>query len=175
MIIRKQNWQRLTFAFATLAIAGCSPALDVNRTTKPLLGPPVTDNSTPYSVCLDHLAQKPGRNRPTLTIGDIRDKTGKYAYDQVGDSTELTQGASEMVISAFYKTRQVNLAERLDPRIALAEQQLVAQDLIAAPLGPPNVAPAHFLVLGALTELNYHIQSGGERLFVSGIGGSRRA
>lgn len=80
-----------------------------------------------------------------------------------------------MVISAFFKTRQVNLAERLDPRIALAEQQLIQQELIKSPAGVVNIAPSHFLVLGALTELNYNIHSGGERLFIAGIGASRRA
>lgn len=36
------------------------------------------------------------------------------------------------------------------------------------------VLPSHFVVLGALTELNYNISSGGTRLFVSGIGAGLR-
>lgn len=162
-------------ALAAVSLGACSPNIDPADQTKPLLGPPVTDNATPYSVCLDGLAQNPGQNRPTIAVGNIVDKTGKRAYDSINDSTEVTQGASEMVISAFFKTRQVNLAERLDPRIALSEQQLVQTDLIKRPIGEANVAPAHFVVLGAVTELNYNIHSGGERLFIGGIGGSRRA
>ncbi|SFQ69753.1 curli production assembly/transport component CsgG/holdfast attachment protein HfaB [Roseivivax halotolerans] len=80
-----------------------------------------------------------------------------------------------MVISALFKTRQVNLAERLDPRIALSEEQLVQSKLIKRPAGDVNIAPAHFVVLGAVTELNYNIHSGGERLFMAGIGASKRA
>jgi holdfast attachment protein HfaB len=161
-------------ALTVLTVGACAPLID-SSLAKPLLGPPVTDNVTPYSVCLAELAKHPGLNRPTVAVGNITDKTGKRAYDSVNDSTEVTQGASEMVISAFYKTRQVNLTERLDPRIALAEQQLVQTALIREPIGKANVAPAHFLVLGAVTELNYNIHSGGERLFVYGVGASRRA
>ncbi len=168
--------RRLAIAALTaLSLGACSPSIDAGSQTKPLLGPPVTDNATPYSVCLEELAKNPGLNRPNIAVGNIADKTGKRAYDSMNDSTEVTQGTSEMVISAFYKTRQVNLTERLDPRIALAEQQLVQTKLIKRPIGEANVAPAHFVVLGAVTELNYNIHSGGERLFIAGLGASRRA
>lgn len=159
----------------TLAMGACSPSIDEGSQVRPIIGPPVSDNATPYSVCLNKLGENPSLNRPTIAVGNIADKTGRRAYDLANDSTEVTQGVSEMVISAFFKTRQVNLAERLDPRIALTEQQLVQTALIQRPVGPANVAPAHFLVLGAVTELNYNIHSGGERLFIAGIGGSRRA
>lgn len=162
-------------ALLALTLGACSPGINTKSQTTPLLGPPVTDNATPYTVCLNDLGKNPGLNRPTVAIGNITDKTGKRSYDLINDSMEVTQGVSEMVISAFYKTRQVNLAERLDPRIALAEQQLVQTDLIKQPIGAVNIAPAHFVVLGAVTELNYNIHSGGERLFVAGVGGSRRA
>lgn len=162
-------------AIAALSFGACSPSIDAKSQTNPIVGPPVTNNSTPYTICLTELAKNPGLNRPTFAVGNITDKTGKRAYDAANDSTEVSQGTSEMVISAFYKTRQVNLAERLDPRIALSEQQLVQTNMIKRPIGEPDVAPAHFLVLGAVTELNYNIHSGGERLFVAGVGASRRA
>ncbi len=170
------NWRRGAAAsiICTLLLGACNQAIEPARPVQPLVGPPVTDNVTPYSACLVALAANPKPNRPTFAVGQISDKTGKKAYDLINDSTELSQGVSEMVISALFRTRQVNLAERLDPRVALAEQQLIQQDLIKQPTRPVNVAPAHFLVLGALTELNYNIQSGGERLYVAGVGGSRR-
>lgn len=171
-----QKWRKRAAAslISTLMLAACTQAVEPERQIAPLVGPPVTDNVTPYTVCLATLAAKPKPHRPTVAVGHIADKTRKMAYDLINDSTELSQGVSEMVISALFRTRQVNLAERLDPRVALAEQQLVDQKLIKRPARPVNVAPAHFLVLGALTELNYNIQSGGERLYVAGIGGSRR-
>lgn len=171
---RRSAWLAAALVGGT-ALGACSPATNSTQQASPLQGPPVTDNHTPYTVCLAALAANPAQNRPTVAVGLIADKTGKRAYDSLNDSTELTQGASEMMISAFFKTKQVNLAERLDPRVALAEQQLIEQKLIKKPARVVDVAPAHFLVLGALTELNYNIQSGGERLFIAGIGGSRRA
>lgn len=173
--IRIPSRQIAITALVAMSLGACSPSINANSQTKPLLGPPVNDNVTPYTVCLEELAKTPGKNRPTIAVGNILDKTGKRAYDLINDSTEVTQGTSEMVISAFYKTRQVNLAERLDPRIALSEQQLVQTDLIKQPIGDANVAPAHFVILGAVTELNYNIHSGGERLFVAGVGAGRRA
>lgn len=161
--------------FGAGALSGCSPAVGPQSHAKPLVGPPVTDNVTPYTTCLTALAQYRSQNRPTVAVGQILDKTGQRSFDALNDSTELTQGVSEMVISALYRTRQVNLAERLDPRIPLAEQQMISQGLVSGPSAEGRVAPARFLVLGALTELNYNIQSGGERLFVAGIGGGNRA
>lgn len=171
---RRSIWLAAALVGGT-TLGACSPATNSTQQASPLQGPPVTDNHTPYTVCLTALAANPAQNRPTVAVGLIADKTGKRAYDSLNDSTELTQGASEMMISAFFKTKQVNLAERLDPRVALAEQQLIEQKLIKKPARVVDVAPAHFLVLGALTELNYNIQSGGERFFIAGIGGSRRA
>ncbi|MBD3677388.1 MAG: curli production assembly/transport component CsgG [Rhodobacteraceae bacterium] len=139
-----------------------------------MVGPPVTNNMTPYSACLSQLSQLQTQRKPTFAVGQISDKTGRLAYDQVNNSAELTQGVSEMMISAFFRTGQVRLTERLDPRIALTEQQLVKQDLITRSGVHATVAPANFVVLGALTELNYNIMSGGARLYVAGIGGSRR-
>ncbi|MBO9432324.1 CsgG/HfaB family protein [Sulfitobacter sp. R18_1] len=179
MKLKPSTYRRSAWLVAALvggaALGACSPVTNSTQQTSPLQGPPVTDNHTPYTVCLAALAANPAPNRPTVAVGLIADKTGKRAYDSLNDSTELTQGASEMLISAFFKTKQVNLAERLDPRVALAEQQLIEQKLIKRPARIVDVAPAHFLVLGALTELNYNIQSGGERLYIAGIGGSRRA
>ncbi|CEP36363.1 Curli production assembly/transport component CsgG [Halomonas sp. R57-5] len=79
-----------------------------------------------------------------------------------------------MLISAFYKTGKVNLTERLDVRVPLAEQQLFEQNALAFAPKPIAVMPANFVILGALTELNYNISTGGARLFVSGIGAGIR-
>lgn len=172
LITRSLSWA--TAIVGATLISACSPSISPHANIKPLLGPPVTDNQTPYSVCLTELAKQVRDNRPTVTVGQIIDKTGQRSFDSINDSSELTQGVSEMVISALFKTRQVKLAERLDPRVALAERQLVAQGIMPVH-GAQPIVPVRFIILGALTELNYNIQSGGERLIVAGIGGSRRA
>ncbi|RUR33319.1 curli production assembly/transport component CsgG [Vreelandella andesensis] len=156
-------------------ISGCASIEPNVNTVQPLIGPPVTSNHTPYSQCLADLRDSyEANNLPVIAVGQISDKTGQKTYSTVTESSALTQGVSEMLISAFYKTGKVNLTERLDVRIPLAEQQLFEQNALAYAPKPIAVMPANFVILGALTELNYNISTGGARLFVSGIGGGIR-
>lgn len=174
--VRKALGLLLVASLATTALAGCATTSrgSAAQVVKPVVGSPVGTNDTPYTICLAELGRTPASRKPTITIGEVSDKTGQKAYDGQSDSTALTQGVSEMLISAFYKTRQVGLTERLDVRVPMAEQQLIERGAITAHTAPMAVAPANFVVLGALTELNYNIMSGGARLFIAGIGGQRR-
>ena len=163
-----------TIAFAFLLLGGCA-ASDVypEGGVTPTLGLPVTNNDTPYSQCLKKLALLKGANMPVFAIGEIADKTGQV--DRSNNAAVVTQGITEMMISAFYKTRSVALVERFDLRIPLAEARMVQQKLAVKPL--QTAAPiraSNFVVMGALTELNYNIVSEGARLAVSGIGGGAR-
>lgn len=156
-------------------LAGCqSGTYHSNAYVEPLTGSPVHTNNTPYTACLTQMASAKTEKKPSLTVGHISDKTGQKDYAKYTDSSELTQGVSEMMISAFFKTRQVTLTERLDIRMPLAEQQLVQSKAISRPVAQLNVIPSNFVVLGALTELNYNISSGGARLFIAGSGGGIR-
>ncbi len=157
-------------------LAGCTTAgsIPARQHISPLVGPPVTDNNTPYSRCLAGLASVPGDNLPVIAVGDIRDKTGQRVATNYSGSTVLSQGVSEMLISALYKTRKVSIAERLDIGVTALEQKIGQMGMLAR--GPVDVkAPAtNFVILGALTELNYNIVSDGARLFVAGIGGGSK-
>lgn len=137
-------------------------------------GSPVTTNHTPYSQCLSALGHQPGDRLPVLSVGQIVDRTGQASYSTITESRVLTQGVSEMLISALYKTRKVRLAERLDIRIPLAERQLHEAGAMQVAPAPLQVQPVNFVVLGALTELNYNILSQGTRLFVRLAGGGVR-
>ena len=160
--------------FSLLSLGGCT-ASDIYPTggVKPTLGLPVTNNDTPYSQCLKKLSLLKGRNMPVFAIGEIADKTGQV--DRSNNAAVVTQGITEMMISAFYKTQRVALVERFDLRIPLAEARMVQQKLAIKPA--QTAAPiraSNFVVMGALTELNYNIVSEGARLAVSGIGGGAR-
>ncbi len=110
---------------------------------------------------------------PVFSVGEIADKTGQVDADN--NSHALSQGASEMVISALYKTRKVHQVERLDLRIPLAEVKLAEQNKLSRTEAQYGRLPASdFIIVGALTELNYNIVSGGGQLFVKGIGGGAR-
>jgi curli production assembly/transport component CsgG/holdfast attachment protein HfaB len=133
----------------------------------------VTNNDTPYSQCLMELRNIKTNNLPVFAVGEIADKTGQINYDDNGNA--LTQGASEMVISALAKTGKANLVERLDLRIPLAEVKLAEQKKLSRSIDAYDRLPASdFIVVGAITELNYNIVSGGAQLFVKGIGGGAR-
>jgi curli production assembly/transport component CsgG/holdfast attachment protein HfaB len=162
-----------------LTLTGCAqtaPMMGGTETgVEPLFSFPVTGNRTPYSSCLDSLAHLKGYDRlPTISVGEVSDKTGTFEKD--GLSRELTQGTTEMLISALYKTHKVNLQERWDIRVPLAEMKLASQNMLQGRnYGDYKIKASDFVVVGALTELNYNIVSGGIGLNVSGIGANTRA
>lgn len=159
---------------ATLTLGACT-GQDVypQEGVRPTLGLPVTTNDTPYSQCLAALAKLPGQNMPVFTVGEIADKTGQI--DRSNNGAVLTQGITEMMMSAFYKTARVSLVERFDLRIPLAEARMVQQKLVVKPKQTAlPIRASNFVVMGALTELNFNIVSEGARLAISGIGGGGR-
>jgi len=156
-----------------LALTGCVATGQESQGIKPLYTYPVTTNETPYSRCLKDLASIKGNNLPVFSVGEVADKTGQINYDENGHV--VSQGISEMTVSALYKTGKVNLVERLDLRIPLAEVKLAEQGRLNRDISVFKDLPASdFVVVGALTELNYNIASGGARLSVKGIGGGVR-
>ena len=166
----------------TLLILGCTPAVRIDGSpgVTPRVSFPVTDNETPYSVCLRSLAAitilpdgSPIEQLPKIAIADIADKTGQYEED--GLSRPLTQGVTEMLYSALYKTGKARLVERADLRIPLSEMKLVEQNAIEGRTADIyRIVPSDFVLLGALTELNYNIVSNGFGLNIYGFGASNR-
>lgn len=165
---------RATAAVAgALLMAGCSTGPYPNEGFEPTFSFPVTDNQTPYSTCLATLRNLPGNNLPIFAVGEIADKTGQINYDENGHA--LTQGSTEMVISALYKTGKARMVERFDLRIPLAEVRLSEQGRLNRKIEDYGQLPASdFVLVGALTELNYNIVSEGAQLFIRGIGGGAR-
>ena len=164
----------LAASVAVLALAGCLPPTGAEpQGIEPLYTYPVTSNDTPYSQCLKSLKAIPVDNLPVFAVGEVADKTGQINYDDNGHA--ISQGIGEMVISALFKTGKANLVERLDLRIPLAEMKLSEQERLNRKVDSYGELPASdFIVVGALTELNYNISSGGAQLYVKGIGGGVR-
>lgn len=159
-----------------LPLAACTPPITGTTSEagiKPAYTYGVTSNDTPYSQCLKKLKNIEANNLPVFAVGEIADKTGQINYDENGHA--LTQGASEMVISALAKTGKAHMVERLDLRIPLAEVKLAEQKRLSRSVESYGKLPASdFILVGALTELNYNIVSGGAQLYVKGIGGGAR-
>jgi curli biogenesis system outer membrane secretion channel CsgG len=166
-----------TFMSSALGVAGCAsiPPDLTSAGVKPTFSYAVTANPTPYSQCLENLAAMKvnAKRLPVFSVGEIADKTGQIDADN--NSHALSQGVSEMVISALHKTGKVHQVERLDLRIPLAEVKLAEQKKLSRTEAEYGKLPASdFIIVGALTELNYNIVSGGAQLFVQGIGGGAR-
>ena len=170
---RAASCHALKAALASLALGGCIATGQEKGGIEPLFSYPVTNNDTPYSQCLSALADIPVERKPIFSVGEVADKTGQINYEENGNA--ISQGISEMVISALFKTGKANLVERLDLRIPLAEMKLAEQKRLGRDIESFSALPASdFIVVGALTELNYNITSGGARAFVQGIGGGVR-
>jgi len=162
----------LTAGAAALLLAGCStlPKADTEAGVAPMWRFPVTSNDTPYSRCLKALSSAPGSSLPAIAIGEVSDKTGQFnATTEHGFA--LSQGVTEMVMSAFYKTHKVHLLERYDLRVANQDLIFRKSRLVSEPLKEGAVRGADFVVTGALTELNYNIMSAGVGLWIDGVGG----
>ena len=151
---------------------GCVGTVYPKNGVKPAFSFPVTNNDTPYSSCLRALATLPGKNLPVVAVGEIADKTGQLSQVINNNSTVLSQGITEMLISAIYKTGKAHLVERFDLRIPLAEVKMVEQNLIPKTdsLQRGAIRGSDFVIMGALTELNYNIVSDGARLVIDGAG-----
>ncbi len=159
---------------ASIMLSSCASNISTKGPgVRPNFSFPVTNNETPYSQCLNALRELPADNLPVFSVGEVADKTGQINFDENGHA--LTQGASEMVISALAKTGKVHLVERLDLRIPLAEVKLSEQKKLSRDISAYDNMPASdFIIVGALTELNYNIVSGGGQLFIRGMGGGAR-
>ncbi len=160
---------------ACLAVANCAPlTTGGTESVQPQYSFPVTSNDTPYSACLTQLASLPGSNLPTIAVGDVSDKSGQINFE--ADGYALSQGVAEMMTSALFKTNKAELVERYDLRIPLAEIAMAEQGLLDRPFSAyrSKVVGSDFVVLGALTELNYSVASDGLGLWIDGIGAGAR-
>ncbi len=175
----KDNFSAFLGLFSAGLLSGCvlPPIPPSNESVKPSYSYPVTNNDTPYSQCLTGLRKYKVKRMPVFAVGEIADKTGQFNYDNSSGSSghALSQGVSEMLISALAKTNKAHMVERLDLRIPLAEVKLSEQNRLSRNISEYGKLPASdFIVVGALTELNYNIVSGGTQLFIRGIGGGAR-
>lgn len=166
--------QRILMVVSMMALLGACQANIPKDHVDPVFTAPVTNNSTPYTRCLSSLQKIPGNNLPVFAVGEVSDKTGQI--DRETYSHVLSQGVSEMVMSALYKTGKTRLVERFDLRVPLAEMKMSEQKLTNRPMTSTArpIRASDFVLLGALTELNYNIVSGGAGLWVAGVGGGMR-
>lgn len=156
-----------------------------------MLGSSSRNNTTPMETAFACLAQAYREVKApvvSITVGDVKDYTGKYSQ---AEGNAITQGGSLMLYSALGKMgNTVRLQERFDTRIAELElayadrRQLGDGRLHAVEAGKPQVPwvpyfggsilRSDYYIVGGITEVNYNIQSRGAEMSVSAIGGKAR-
>ncbi|MDP9607403.1 UNVERIFIED_ORG: curli biogenesis system outer membrane secretion channel CsgG [Variovorax paradoxus] len=182
----------LAAAAAVMSLAGCVTAPQQQMAPKEapvVLGPAVRQNVTPMEAVLacfgDHVA---ATQRPpfVITVGDVKDYTGKYS---INEGNAITQGGALMVYSALGKLGgAVQVAERFDPVIAERELGYADRrqlgDGRTHQLGGPSggqavpwlpyfggtINKSDYFIVGGITELNYNINSGGAEIGVNQVG-----
>lgn len=172
---------------ATLALSSCATL--TGKQVKPLQGPPVQNATTPYTKALECLAQYvPKYKRVSIAVDNIPDLTGKYSVYEGG--YEVTQGAEDMAISALGETHAYYLVERTALGIPLMELKLANKYILrgyhnynnikvgngyARKLYDGEFVGSDYVLTGAITGIDYNIDSGGFDLTIDGIGGGYRA
>ena len=189
---------RVTSLFSAMAIlAGCSTTAPRSPDALPvpeaavLSGSTSRNNNTPMEAAFACLSKAYSALKVpvvSITVGDVKDYTGKYSQ---AEGNAITQGGSLMLYSALGKMgNTVRLQERFDTRIAELElayadrRQLGDGRLHAVEAGKPQVPwvpyfggsilRSDYYIVGGITEVNYNIQSRGAEINVSSIGAKSR-
>lgn len=113
--------------------------------------------------------------RIPVAIYRLTDKTGQNKADGGAQSTVVTQGATEMLITALHRSRQFAVLDRINFQDIMNEQNLVTSDRTAPGQGPEIgvLTGANYAISGAITEYQVDKQSGGFGLRIAGRGGSQ--
>ena len=189
-----RNLSLTTLALASLAVSACASTTPTNPATSASAMPtaqpvayergsaPFTRPSMmePVFQCLrdETLAiQDPIR----IAVSNIPDRTGKISYESAQGGTLVSQGGSEMVISAVGQVGgPIWQVERFDTAILTAEIEMGKQRLLGTgagnvqPLMAGQYMPSDYYITGAITNVNGNIRSGGWRLEINQIGAGDR-
>ncbi|MFW6301863.1 MAG: CsgG/HfaB family protein [Bacillota bacterium] len=109
--------------------------------------------------------------KKTIAVYNIADRTGQR---QETGSSVVTQGATDMLITALARSRQFNVLDRTSLGDFMNEQQLQAEDRLASGEGPElgELRGADYVLNGAITEYQVDKRSGGLGITLGGVGGS---
>lgn len=110
---------------------------------------PVTDNYNFNTQCLAQFAGLSGGNGPTFTVGKILDKTGQR------NSTAMTRGVTDLVISILWRTGKPRLVNNVNLRFPLAQPELANHCLMLGIYQQgPTVRPSNCRVACATPSIN---------------------
>ena len=112
--------------------------------------------------------------RIPIAIYAITDSTGQFKADGGASSTVVTQGSTEMLITALQRSRQFTVLDRARFGDLMNEQNLVSSARVAPGQGPElgALSGANYMISGSITEYQVSKETGGIGLVIAGRGGS---
>ena len=119
------------------------------------------------------LASLPEReDKPAVAVYSIDDRTGQY---KESGSAVVTQGATDMMITALKRSRQFKVLDRMNFGDFMNEQNLKTNDRLSPGQGPSigQMTGADYVIQGAITEYQVDRNTGGVGLNIGGVGGSK--
>ena len=119
------------------------------------------------------LASLPEReDKPAVAVYSIDDRTGQY---KESGSAVVTQGATDMMITALKRSRQFKVLDRVNFGDFMNEQNLKTNDRLSSGQGPSigQMTGADYVIQGAITEYQVDRNTGGVGLNIGGVGGSK--
>lgn len=148
---------------------------DINKTMSDILknADNIISSDNNVTTATQLLASLPERSeKPHISIYAIEDKTGKR--DMTG-SPVLTQGATDMMITALLRSRQFIILDRSFLGNFMNEQSLVLQERTKVGSGVEvgNIISSQYIISGAITEYQIDKSSGGLGISIGGKGGQQ--
>ncbi len=130
-----------------------------------------TANVTPATQLLAALPEP--AEKPKVAVYSITDKTGQL---KDVNCSVVTQGATDMMITALQRSRQFIVLDRVNFSNFINEQNLQSQDRINPGEGPVigKLTGPDYIISGAITEYQVDKDTGGLGLTIAGKGGSKK-
>lgn len=113
-------------------------------------------------------------HKPAIAVYIIEDKTGQNKVEGGAVSRVVSQGATEMLISALVRSRQFVVLDRVRFNDVIQEQNLQTSGRLLPGTGPEigKMVGADYILSGAVTEYQVDMETGGLGLVIAGKGGS---
>lgn len=110
-----------------------------------------------------------------LAIYGITDSTGQFKADGGAASSVVTQGSTEMLITALHRSRQFQVLDRVRFADLMNEQNLVSSNRVTPGQGPRlgELLGPQYMISGSITEYQVSKETGGLGLVIAGMGGSQ--
>lgn len=110
-----------------------------------------------------------------VAIYAITDTTGQLKADGGAASTVVSQGTTEMLITALQRSRQFAVLDRARFADLINEQNLVTSNRIKPGEGPVpgQLTGARYMISGSITEYQVSKETGGIGLIIAGKGGTK--